>query len=80
VSGSRPGSTRVALRRKPLDPHLSHLDGAATETDEHGAQACAAAAELVVLHGDVDAGHATLQAAWPKVLNQQPSPTSSPRV
>ncbi len=35
----------------------------------------AATAELVGLHGDVDAGRATLQAAWPFLLAQ--SQTSS---
>jgi len=37
---------------------------------------CAAAAELVGLHGDVDAGRATLQAAW-QASPLAPSRTSS---
>ena len=62
---SRRSSTSAARRPRPHDPRLPHLDDAAPEHGECRPAAGAAAAELVGLHGDVDAGRATLQAAWP---------------
>ena len=48
------------LRLRRLDAGLPHLASAAAETAGDDEATRAAAAELVGLHGDVDAGRATL--------------------
>src|SRR5690242_5252063 len=72
----RPVATPVGRRPRRHDPRLPHLDRAAPPDGDDGATAGAAAPELVGLHGDVDAAHATLSAAWQTHLAR--SPTYSP--
>ena len=66
---------REDQKPRPRDAGVPHLDRPALQAGDGHQKACAAAAELVGVHGDVDAGRATLQAAWPKTLAQ--SRTSS---
>ena len=75
ASGSRSASTHEDRRRRPRDAGMPYLDRPALQARDVGEKACAPAAEFVGVHGDVDAGRATLQAAWPKTLVQ--SRTSS---
>jgi hypothetical protein len=62
-------------RPRPRDAGVPHLDCPAAQPGDLREETRAAAAQLVGVHRDMDAGRATLQAAWPKALAQ--SPTSS---
>jgi hypothetical protein len=60
-------------RRRPRDTGVPHLDRPAAQPGGLGEETGAAAAQLVGVHSDMDAGRATLQAAWPKALAQSPT-------
>src|SRR5438477_7822868 len=65
ASSSRRTSTRTAPRSRPRDTRLPDLAVAEAHTGRERPSSGTAAAELVGLHGDVDAGRAALQAARP---------------
>jgi hypothetical protein len=61
VSGSRSASSRAAPKRRLHDADVPDLDsGAAAEPGDRRQAPGTAAPELVGVHGDVDAAHATL--------------------
>ena len=61
MNGSRSVSSLAGRRRRPHDADVPHLDSReAAEPGDRREATGAAAPELVGLHGDVDAAHATL--------------------
>src|SRR5207244_4877261 len=68
--------THTGRRPRPHDARVPDVELAPTDGRQHRPAPGAAVAELVGLHGDVDTGRATLQAAW-QTSPLAPFPTSS---
>jgi hypothetical protein len=56
---------------KPRDADVPHVDVAQAAAYHDGPAPGRAAAELVGLHGDVDAAHATLSPTWQALVGQR---------